>query len=299
MTGMSDTPSAPAMDAPTESFADQPAETSAQSTERRRVKIDGIEQEIDVDSVLKDYQKYKSSEKRFQEAAALRKEAQAEREIINQVLNRAQSGDLSWLKGLVPDDKIRGWAEQELLQHLDWEQKPEMEREAITAKRERDELKRQLEELNQTKEKEESSKLEEQVYQEVEQDIIAAIKEMGTDIKITPLFVQRMAEYMQASLEASNDPHAMPAKKAADKSLRRLKSEAQELLGILSPEEVLQMLPPNIRKAARMDDVEKAIAQAPMMRARREQVSSYTPQKSKLRHGTSDDAFKRLEKLYS
>jgi hypothetical protein len=269
--------------------------------ERRKVKIDGVEEEVDVDSVVRDYQKYKSSEKRFQEAAQLRKEAQAKEELINQLLTKAQSGDLSWLKGLVPDDQLRGWAESQLLEHIDWESKPEAERRAIMAERKARELEERVNEFTQTKEREEASKMEEQVYQEVESEIIDAIKTMGLDMKLTPRYIRRIAEHLQANIGASQDPQYKPisAKVAAQKAFKSLKVDTQELLSILPLNEVLEMLPPSVRKGIRQADVEDAIAQAPMMRARKEQGSSQASPRSKLKHQPSEDAFKELEKRFS
>ncbi len=275
-------------------------ETPVQS-ERRKIKIDGHEEEVDVDAVLKDYQKYKASEKRFQEAASLRKEAQTKEDLVQGLLQKAQTGDLSWLKGLVPEDTLRGWAESQLLEHIDWTSKSEIEREAIMAKRERDDLKRQMEEITNTKQREQATKLEEQAYQTIESDIVEAVQAIGYDSKVTPRYIRRIAEQMRASLEASEDPQSapLPAKEAASRAFKGLKVDAQELLSVLPLNEVLELLPPAVRKAIRRADVDDAIAQAPMMRARKE-LGPQDPSKPKsnLRHSSSEDAFKELEKRF-
>ncbi len=270
-------------------------------SERRKIKIDGNEEEVDVDAVLKDYQKYRASDKRFQEAAAIRKEAEAKESLVQSLLQKAQSGDLSWLKGLVPEDTLRGWAESELLEHINWQNTPEVERRAIMAERRAKELEEKVNGYTQTKEREEASKLEEEAYRTIEDDIVSAVKGVGFDVKVTPRYIRRIAEQMRASLEASDDPSKGPMKAsdAASRAFKGLKVDTQELLSILPTADILALLPPHVRKAIRQQDVEDAISQAPGMRRSREPQGVAPSQKTKLWHGSSDDAFKKIEKRYS
>lgn len=277
-------------------------EVQAPVSNKLKVKIDGLEKEVDQDELIRDYQKFSSSEKRFQEAAELRKQAQQESQLVANFLQKAQSGDLSWLKGLVPDEQIRSFAESQLLEHIDWESKPQIEREAIMAKREAEQLRKQIEEFTQTKEREESSKIEEQAYQEVEQDIVQSIKTLGYDYKVTPRFIRRIAEQMHASIAASEDPQGrgMPAKDAAQRAFKGLQVDARELLSILPASEVLELLPASVRKAIRQADVQDVRAQAPMMRARNQGGDERDANgRRKFKRVSTDKFFEKMDKRFS
>lgn len=269
--------------------ATTPTESIPAIPQKIKVKVDGQENEVDLDEITRDYQKYKSSDKRYQEAAEMRRQ-------VDTLLSRAQQGDLSWLKGLVSQEQIRKFAESELLEHIEWESKPEIEREAISAKREAERLRKEIEEITQTREREEASKIEEKAYQEIEADIVDAIKDLGMNFKVTPLFIRRIAEQMHAQLVASNDPHARPtAKLAASRALKGVEADVREMLQVLPLEQVLEMLPPSLRKAMRQQDVNLARSQAPFMGAR--QTKGTSGVKKPVRT-TTDDFFSKIEKKF-
>lgn len=275
--------------------------SEAQETSRKlKVKIDGIEQDVDIDEITKDYQKYKASDKRFQEAAELRKQATQERELVEQLLGRASKGDLSWLKGLVPKEQLTKWAESELLEHIEWNQKPEVERRAIEAERRAQELEHKIQEYTHTKERDEASALEERAYQQVESDIVSAVKELGYDYKITPRFIRRISEQMLASLEASDDPQGetLNAKTARDRAWKGLLVDAQEVLSTLPVAEALKLLPPKLREAIRRADVDEAMNTHPA-RAKADYSDDGAPAKrSKFKRMSTENYFQKLEQRF-
>ena len=286
--------------APGESIATSGVEVP--TSRKERVKIDGEELEVDLEELKKEYPKGRAAEKRFQEAAHLRKEAQQEREMINELLGRASKGDLSWLKGLVPKELVTKWAESELLEHIEWEQKPEAERRAILAEQKARELEEKVHKFTQTKEREEASKLEEEAYQSVETEIVQAVKDLGYDYKVQPRFIRRIAEQMYAALEASeDDPQAsapLDAKTARDRAWKGLQVDAQEILASLPVSEALKLLPPKLRDAIRKADVEEAMNQMPN-RMRQGHSPEGTPkQPSKLKRMSTDDYFSKLENVF-
>ncbi len=268
-------------------------------SQKIKAKIDGIEQEVDIDELTRDYQKYKSSDKRFQEAAQLRKEANEERKLVNDLLSRAEQGDLGWLKGLVPKEKLNKWAEQELLQHIDWEQKPEVERRAILAERRAQELEDRINKDKQSSEQRQAQELEQQAYVAVEKDMVEAIKGLGYDYKITPRFVRRVAEQVYASLEASDDPQAqpIPASVASKHAFEGMKSDASELLSILSPQEIMKMLPQKVRDALRKHDVDQVMSQMPM--GIRQSQDKGERKSGKAKKMSTDDRFALLDKKFN
>lgn len=279
-----------------------PQQDAPQIPQKIKVKIDGAENEVDLEEIKRDYQKYRSSEKRFQEAAELRKQAQEESKLVAQFLDAAQKGDLSWLKGMVSEDQIRKFAEAELLNHIEWESKSEIEREAISAKREAEKLRKEIEEITQTRERESASKIQEQAYQEIEKDIVEAVKTLGYDYKVTPRFIRRIAEQMHASLLASEDPQSgpMPAKDAASRAFKGLQVDAQELLSVLPIEDVLQLLPQSVRKAIRQEDIKAVRSQAPIGSRQSTTGKQATSVKRKPVAMSTDEYFaKKFEKKFS
>jgi hypothetical protein len=98
--------------------------------EKIRVKVDGTEEEVDLDTVKRDYQKYRSADKRFQEAANLRKSHEAEAKAIE----KAKAGDFSELVKVAGADKARAWAENYLLEFLEYQQLSPEQKENRTLK---------------------------------------------------------------------------------------------------------------------------------------------------------------------
>lgn len=271
--------------------------SEAQSSRKFRVKIDGEELEVPEEELTRDYQKYRGADKRFQEAAELRKQAQQERELVDQFIDRATKGDLAWLKGLVPQEQLTKFAEAELLQHIEWQSKPEVERRAIEAERKAEQLESKVREFTQTKEREEASALEERAYEQVETEIVTAVKELGYDYKITPRFVRRIAEQLYATLEASpDDPQGAPidAKTARDRAWKGLLVDAREVLSTLPAAEALQLLPPKLREAIRKADVEDAMNQHPM-KVRAGYSEEAPARRSKLKRMSTEDYFSKMD----
>lgn len=267
-----------------------------QQTAPQKIKID--DQEYDLETLEKEFKRYKGkyegSEKKFQEAASMRKQVEG-------LLERAQKGDLSWLRGIVPAQQLRQWQEQELLQHIEWEQLPDHEKARIKAERERDQYKSDLEKTKADREAEQLRLIENQAYAEIESDITQAIKELGHEVKLTPELVRRTAELMYMQLAQSpddGDPQELrrvPAKEARDKVLSNGKKFVPELLSLLPLDEAIALLPPKLREAVRMKDVEDATSQMPQ-RIREQIGQSDRPRKPKQKRMSTDDFFQRMEK---
>jgi hypothetical protein len=263
-----------------------------------KTKVDGIEQEIDLDELTKDYQKYKSSDKRFQEAAQMRKEAQDLQSQVDSFLSRAQKGDLSWLKGLVPKEALNQFSESQLLEHLEWQNLPEAEKRARIAEQRAQELEEERRAEREEIEMRQRSEIEQKAYQSVEQDIVDAIKSRGYDTKVTPRLVRRIAEYMFAKIEASEDPQAErpSAKAVSEHALKSMMDDAQEVLSVLPREQILKLIPPKVRDLIRRADVDDAISQMPY--SVRKSDGENRP-KTKLKRMSTEDYFKKMDKKFN
>lgn len=277
------------------------AETPA--SRKLKLKVNGEEIEVDEAEVTRDYQKYRGADQKFQEAAALRKQAAEEKALVDNFLDRAQKGDLGWLKGLVPQEQLTKFAESELLQHIEWEQLPEAEKRARQAELKAQELEKKISEFTQTREREEASSLEERAYQQIDTEIVEAVKNLGYDYKVTPRLIRRIAEQLYASLEEPSDPDAPPqapltAKEASDRAFKGLLVDAQEILATLPVDEAIALLPPSLRKAIRKADVEAATGPVPSTpRPRQVDLTREKdrPAPGKLKRMSTDEYFKLME----
>jgi hypothetical protein len=87
-----------------------------QPPKMRKVKVDGKEEFVDEDSVWRDYQKYRAGEKRLQEAAKLRQEAEER-------MAKLKDDPYSVLSelGLDPSELSENWLRKKLEEELDFD----------------------------------------------------------------------------------------------------------------------------------------------------------------------------------
>lgn len=268
--------------------------TQEKTPAKLKMKIDGVEEEVDVDTLVRERQKYLASEKRFKEASEMKKQ-------VDSLLQKAQQGDLSWLKGLVPQELINKWAESELLEYVEWEKKPEIERRALLAERRAQELEEKMTARDRENHEREQSALSDRAHSEIESDIVTAVKELGHDTRVTPRLIRRIAEQMYASLEVSEDPHAkpIPAKLATERAYKGLKIDAQELLALLPEQEALEMLPQKIKDALRKTLAQEAVSQTPFRKRETGEEGKEPVRKSKSKRMATDEWFTRMEKRFA
>jgi hypothetical protein len=209
------------------------AAAAAKKLEKYKVKVDQEELEVDLDELRRGYTHGKAANKRFQEAAAKEKQ-------VAELIRRAQQGDLGWLKGIVPDEQIRKFAEQELLAHLEFESLSDTEKDLRKERSERERLARQLEEHESAKKQQEQQALMSRAFSEIDADITATLKEYGK--KPTPRLVRRIAEEMLANLQ-QEDAKPLPAKDALTRAKRGIEADLQEWLSEASEDELIKALP--------------------------------------------------------
>lgn len=306
MTEVTGDPVAPDSSDSGESIATPETQATTEAKRKLKVKVDGEEVEVDEDEITRDYQKYKASDKRFQEAAALRKQAERERAEVETLLRRAAEGDLSWIKQIAPEDKVRSWAEKELLEVIEWEQLPDAEKRAIAAERKAKELESRVNEITQIKEREQASVLEEKAFQEIDAQIVEALQEFSyTKSKVSlPRFIMRIAEQMYASLDEPSNPDAptapLTAKDARDRAWKGYVADAREVISLLPPDEAIALIPDSLRKAIRMADVSAAQGQlSPKSRVTDYSEKEAPVKRDKKLRGSTDDVFKELAKRFS
>lgn len=206
---------------------------AAKKIERYKVKVDTEEMEVDLDELRRGYTHGKAANKRFQEAAAKEKQ-------VSELIRRAQQGDLGWLKGLVPDEQIRKFAEQELLAHLEYEGLSDTEKDLRTERSEREKLAKKVKDYESTREQQESQALMTKAFSEIDADITATLKDYGK--KPTPRLVRRIAEEMLANLQ-DEDAKPLPAKSALARAKRGIEADLQEWISEASEDELIKAIP--------------------------------------------------------
>jgi hypothetical protein len=287
--------------APTQGTAEQPQSTeptqpvvkNPHSGTKHKVIVDGQEHEVTYEDLLSDYQHKKASYKRFEEANKIRKE-------VDGLFENFSKGDLSFIKKQVPPDVLRKFAEQELQEYLRVQSMTPEQREAMEAKQERDQLKEKLTLKEKQEQEQYIATIQNETNQQIETEIIDAVKGLGHDVKITPRLVRRIAEQMQISLRASDDPDVqhLPAKIAAERAWRGLERDHEEFLNLVDPEKYIAMLPRKLRDAIRKADVESAMSQTHRSVRNANQLSDSevtTSRAPKFKRGSTEDWFTRME----
>ena len=237
--------------------------TDASSGPRRhKVKVDGEEREVTDDDLIRDYQLKEASYKRMEEASKLSKQLKPFLPVVEALRN----GDLAVLKQLgVPKDALRKFSEQELLEYLEEQELSPEEKAKRQAEKERDEYKAQLEKDQQARAKVEQEQLAHKAAQEIETEIVAALKEIEVPLKGNYRLVRRMAEDMFAALEA-NQPK-VKASEARDRVLKGMSEDFGEHLKreyAKDPEKFIDSLPADFVDGVRKRDLKRVKSQLPI-----------------------------------
>lgn len=284
-----------------------PAHESVESTEttesapqnpyagtKHRVKADGEEQEVAYEDLVADWGSKKASQKRFQEAARMKKEA-------DELLGSLKKGDLKRLKELVPYEELIKFSEQELAEYI---KDQDLSPEARDLKKERAEnqrLKAEREADNKRQEDFVRAQLEKEVTNELDLEIKQAVldykKELGYDLPVTPELFAEIARTMIANLEADETLSKVPAKKALADSWKGIEKQVELYLNTVPSDKLLNMLPQKHRDAIRKADVSDATSQI-HNRIRAAQETDEKSTSSKKKTLTTSGYFDELDKRF-
>jgi hypothetical protein len=234
---------------------------SPKNPSKFKVKVDGREEDVDVDELMASYSKVKAANKRFEEAAAERKAAAAEKAEAARLKEAMKSDPWTVLKEFGVDS--RKAAEDFLIEQLKLEQMTPEQKEAMELKRklkEYEEREAQIKaeaEEKQKKEQEESEKAEllkmtEEFTKEYENEFEAALS--GSKLPRKPEIIAKMAEKMY---EAELEGYRMTAKQAAVIVEREIKALKAALLDGLDADSLAEFLGEENLKKVRKRDVEK------------------------------------------
>lgn len=236
---------APASPKAPENVGEIAKETQPASRKLKAI-VDGAEFEVDEAEIVKDYQKYKSADKKFQEAAQMRKQVDEFISNFQPYLESiAKLKDDPWavhkLAGIDYEDLAYNYAVQRALKEQEEANLDPTQKELKTLKQELEALRKEREEEAKFKEKQKEEALnlqkrqaEMEAAQQLDSEIFDAIQELK--IKPSERLVARMAEEMLNHLDATGKP--LPAKEA----LKRVRSEVSRF----SPDELMSLLPEDL-----------------------------------------------------
>lgn len=269
---------------------------------KHKVKLDEAEEEIEYDELVRGYQKAKVSGKRFQEAQS--KFAQIEAFQKNPIKALKESG--------VDQATIRKFAEEYLLDHIEFESLSPEQKRAFQAEQEAKKYKDELDRSKKAEQDRETKAREAMAAKEIDEEIGAALKAMGR--KPTPRLIARVAETLiadherqLAALQAEfgeqlpDDAYArlkrMPADRAVSRVHTEYVSDVVEYLCSLPIAEARKLLPKDFLDGLREADVSQILSQDPTG-SRKPRSGEPAKQKEKVKRMTSDEFFKQKEKQW-
>lgn len=238
-----------------------PSPVVAPEPSKHRVKVNDQEVDVDYDELVRGYQKGRSADQRYQEAAKLRKEAQDVQDAFN-------AGDFKSLseKLKIPQGRLREMSENYLIELLKFDQLSEPEKRALIAERERDELKTEREAEKAKREGDEATRIADQAAEFIDVALGDAIRASGQ--KVTPITVARIAAYLQASLSQGDgivDEESVrgAAAKAVKRAYSTLDEEIRTRFGDMSVADARAILPKRLLDELRKASVNEVLSQDP------------------------------------
>lgn len=256
--------------------APQPTEQPA--PQRHKVTIEGKETEVDIEELRQGYQMKQASQRRFEEAATLRKQAE-------QFFDAFKKDPWTAAQQLGID--LDSAADAYYAEKLRLEMMDPKERELLEKDKKLKEYEEKEASYKKDLEKQEIAQLQAQAMQEIDVEIGDVLKQSG--MKSSPKVVARIAELMLASLEKGE---RMPAAKAFERTNADLKDEVTTMLGSLPPDKILAMFPKDTVDAIRKHFVSQVTAEKPFS-VRRDATPSATKREAPVK--STDEFFKRLE----
>ena len=221
----------------------KPEQPKPQPPKKFKIKVDGSEEELDEDTIVKLAQLGRASNKRFQEAAQVRKQAE---EFINLLKQDPRKVLTNPAIGVDPYKLAEDW----LIEKLEQEKlSPEQQkiREYEQKLRSYEEEKRQQEEQRKAQEQE---KLLAHYSQEYEKNIQDALASSG--LPRTAKTVSRMAEYMSLALKNGID---LEPKNVVELVRQDYMKEIADLIGQTDGDALLQILGDNVANKIRKTDL--------------------------------------------
>lgn len=239
--------------APAEAKA--PSETAVATEIRRmKLKVDGHELDLPEDEVIKLAQMGKSASKRYEEAAALRRESAAEKQQAEQFFGMLR--DPQKLAKLLADPRVgidvKKWAEQYVWDQIQEERLSPAEKKARDNERKLAEIEDRDKNAKAEADKQQDAALISHYEGDYEKKITEALGMGG--VPKTPMTVRRMAHYMRIAFK--NDLDITP-RDLVDRVRQDFLAEQRELFGAVDGDALIGLLGEDTAKRLRNADLKR------------------------------------------
>jgi hypothetical protein len=234
-----------------------PAQT-AEAIRKYKVKVDGADMEVDEKELLSGYSKSKAADKRFQDAMQMRKQSET-------FINLLKTDPIKVLSDPAIGHDMRKLAEDYLIEQVKNEMMSPEQRELKDIKSKLLKYEDEKKAFEQQQDLERHQQLESQYTQNYQAEIIQALDQAG--LPKTARTAGRFAHYLeqallrgQQALKEGNEVEAkqwfgMKASDMIDFVRKDYKEDTVSMYGQLPPEQLLQMLGPDIAKKIREADL--------------------------------------------
>jgi hypothetical protein len=203
-----------------------------------KVKVDGHDLEVSQEELVRDYQMRQASQKRFQEAAQLKQEAQEQME----ALKFAKENPIEFFRATGVNAKE--FAEKVLLQELEESMLSPEEKELRELRNYKSKLEQEQKQRLTLQQEQQRLAREQQTAQELENEILEVLT--ASNLKPNPRNIAKVAEYLLASLDENGN--RMHAKDAFQRVQMNSRKEVAEHIADLTPEEIEQQFPEFYKK---------------------------------------------------
>lgn len=265
--GAPETASAEASEAPEASgdeASDAGDEAAPEAPQTFTVKVDGQDVEVSVDDLVQNYSLKAAAYKRFEEAAAMRKDAAT---VLEALKNPTQVPELLASMGI----DFHKVAEDYLYNYIQEQNLPPEEKMRRQLEKERSEFEAQREQYEAQQREQQLAAESERIRAEFEQNFTNALQ--GVGVPVTPQTIARLAAAHEALIQAGQMPTPAMTGALAQQLKAEYDNELQSLVGALGPAELAKYLGDDGVKKVREHNIAQVTQAAPA----KEEVSKTEP----------------------
>ncbi len=253
---------------------------------KHKIDFDGHEVELDYDTLVNDFKKH------AKENYQLRQQMNPVMELVTAL----QKGELGKLRDIgVSDDMLRQFSEKQLLEYIELQNMDPKERALREREAKIEAMERKWQEQEDAKERQKADAEKTAANQQVQHDLVEAIRDLGGDLKVTPRMVRRVAEEAFARLEAGQHVDMKSIAKRQWAGLQSDYTEYQSLMLKRDPKSFISSLPPELIKAIREHEIASS---RPLKKV--ESGDRDSMDEAPIKKGLGiDESFKQLDNYYN
>jgi len=220
---------------------------TAAPQQTHRITVDGQEIEVTTEELIRNFGKGKAADKRFNEAAQMRKQAEG---FINKL--KSQEGFLEIAQDPRLGLDLEDIAEKFLMNKIRQSQMSPEEKSTYEKLQRLEALEREKEEVARLQAEKENAALQAKYTEDYQKDIISALDQSG--LPATEHTVKRMAYYLSKALE---EGYELKSKDVVDLVKADYINEIKSLYGKLDGQKLMEMLGEDVAKKIRATDLSR------------------------------------------